>query len=66
MYKRHRKSAKNVTHKVSMQRAKTTSPDESFPYDVPQDADLTINTQIHNVEEGVQQVLQLLREREII
>lgn len=41
-------------------------PGESFPYDVPQDADLTINTQISTVEEGVQQVLQLLREREII
>ena len=41
-------------------------PGESFPYDVPQDADLTINTQISTVEEGVQQVLQLLREREMI
>ena len=41
-------------------------PGESFPYDVPLDADLVINTQTHNVEEGVQQVLQLLREREII
>lgn len=41
-------------------------PGESFPYDVPLDADLTINTQISTVEEGVQQVLQLLREREII
>jgi len=41
-------------------------PGESFPYDVPQDADLTINTQISTVDEGVQQVLQLLREREII
>ncbi|HHX05524.1 MAG TPA: sulfate adenylyltransferase subunit CysN, partial [Pseudomonas sp.] len=35
-------------------------PGESFPYDVPLDADLTINTQISTVEEGVQQVLQLL------
>lgn len=41
-------------------------PGESFPYDVPLDADLTINTQISTVEEGVQQVLQLLREHEII
>ena len=41
-------------------------PGESFPYDVPLDADLTINTQTSTVEEGVQQVLQLLREREII
>lgn len=41
-------------------------PGESFPYDVPQDADLIINTQNSSVEEGVQQVLQLLREREII
>ncbi|WP_205340858.1 sulfate adenylyltransferase subunit CysN [Denitrificimonas caeni] len=41
-------------------------PGESFPYDVPQDADLIINTQSSSVEEGVQQVLQLLREREII
>ena len=41
-------------------------PGESFPYDVPHDADLTINTQSSSVEEGVQQVLQLLREREII
>lgn len=41
-------------------------PGESFPYDVPLNADLTINTQISTVEEGVQQVLQLLREREII
>lgn len=41
-------------------------PGESFPYDVPQDADLIINTQISTVEEGVQQVLQLLREREMI
>ncbi|MDY0251249.1 MAG: sulfate adenylyltransferase subunit CysN [Pseudomonas sp.] len=41
-------------------------PGESFPYDVPQDADLIINTQNSSVDEGVQQVLQLLREREII
>ena len=41
-------------------------PGESFPYDVPQDADLVINTQSSSVEEGVQQILQVLREREII
>jgi bifunctional enzyme CysN/CysC len=41
-------------------------PGESFPYDVPLDADLIINTQTSTVDEGVQQVLQLLREREII
>ncbi len=41
-------------------------PGESFPYDVPQDADLIINTQSSSVEEGVQQVLELLRKREII
>ena len=41
-------------------------PGESFPYDVPQDADLVINTQNSSVEEGVQQVLELLRAREII
>jgi len=41
-------------------------PGESFPYDVPQDADLVINTQSSSVEEGVQQVLELLRQREII
>ncbi|MCK9534252.1 MAG: sulfate adenylyltransferase subunit CysN [Pseudomonas sp.] len=41
-------------------------PGESFPYDVPQDADLIINTQSSSVEQGVQQLLQLLRERDII
>jgi len=41
-------------------------PGESFPYDVPLDADLVINTQITDVDEGVQQVLELLRQREII
>ncbi|HZJ96090.1 MAG TPA: sulfate adenylyltransferase subunit CysN [Thiopseudomonas sp.] len=41
-------------------------PGESFPYDVPLDADLVINTQDSSVEEGVQHVLQLLREREVI
>ncbi len=38
-------------------------PGESFPYDVPLDADLVIDTQSINVEEGVKQVLDLLRER---
>ncbi|MFZ6047274.1 sulfate adenylyltransferase subunit CysN [Pseudomonas sp. CR3202] len=38
-------------------------PGESFPFDVPLDADLVIDTQSTNVEEGVKQVLDLLRER---
>ena len=38
-------------------------PGESFPYDIPLDADLVINTQASSVEEGVKQVLDLLRER---
>lgn len=41
-------------------------PGESFPYDVPLDADLTINTQQLSVEEGVQQVLELLRSKGIL
>jgi bifunctional enzyme CysN/CysC len=38
-------------------------PGESFPYDVPLDADLLIDTQSVSVEEGVKQVLALLRQR---
>jgi bifunctional enzyme CysN/CysC len=38
-------------------------PGESFPYDVPLDADLLIDTQNLSVEESVKQVLALLRER---
>ena len=41
-------------------------PGESFPYDIPQDADLTINTQELSIEESVEQVLQLLRQRALI
>ncbi|HYQ37338.1 MAG TPA: sulfate adenylyltransferase subunit CysN [Pseudomonas sp.] len=41
-------------------------PGESFPYDVPLDADLVINTQSTPVEEGVRQVLALLRSRGVI
>ncbi|MDG9923778.1 MULTISPECIES: sulfate adenylyltransferase subunit CysN [unclassified Pseudomonas] len=38
-------------------------PGESFAYDVPLDADLVIDTQSSSVEEGVKQVLDLLRSR---
>ncbi|MEO4045774.1 sulfate adenylyltransferase subunit CysN [Pseudomonas sp. CAU 1711] len=38
-------------------------PGESFAYDVPLDADLVIDTQALSVEEGVKQVLELLRSR---
>ena len=41
-------------------------PGESFPYDVPLDADLVVNTQAHSVEEWVRQVLALLRARALI
>ncbi|MWV11647.1 sulfate adenylyltransferase subunit CysN [Pseudomonas sp. R-28-1W-6] len=41
-------------------------PGESFPYDVPLDADLVIDTQSLSVEEGVKQVLDLLRSRAAI
>ncbi|SEI59202.1 adenylylsulfate kinase /sulfate adenylyltransferase subunit 1 [Azotobacter beijerinckii] len=41
-------------------------PGESFPYDVPLDADLVIDTQSTSVEEGVRQVLALLRSRRVI
>ncbi|WP_339525940.1 sulfate adenylyltransferase subunit CysN [Pseudomonas sp. EA_35y_Pfl2_R111] len=38
-------------------------PGESFPYDVPLNADLVIDTQAVSVDEGVKLVLALLRER---
>ncbi|AMA47117.1 sulfate adenylyltransferase subunit CysN [Pseudomonas alabamensis] len=38
-------------------------PGEGFPYDVPLDADLVIDTQTASVEEGVKQVLDVLRAR---
>ncbi|WP_342624281.1 sulfate adenylyltransferase subunit CysN [Pseudomonas alkylphenolica] len=38
-------------------------PGESFPYDVPLDADLVIDTQNVSLEDGVKQVLELLRKR---
>ncbi|WP_339412615.1 sulfate adenylyltransferase subunit CysN [Pseudomonas sp. EA_35y_Pfl2_R5] len=38
-------------------------PGESFPYDVPLNADLVIDTQALSVDEAVKQVLALLRER---
>ena len=38
-------------------------PGESFPYDVPLDADLVIDTQALTLEESVKQVLDLLRKR---
>ena len=36
---------------------------ESFPYDVPLNADLVIDTQSLSLEESVKQVLDLLRKR---
>ena len=38
-------------------------PGESFPYDVPLNADLVIDTQVLSLEESVKQVLELLRQR---
>ena len=38
-------------------------PGEGFPYDVPLEADLVIDTQSASVEEGVKQVLDVLRAR---
>lgn len=38
-------------------------PGESFPYDIPLDADLVVDTLHLSVEEGVKQVLELLRSR---
>ncbi|SEL71901.1 bifunctional enzyme CysN/CysC [Atopomonas hussainii] len=42
---------------------KDNIPGESFPYDVPLDADLVIDTQSTSVEEGVKQVLAALKAR---
>jgi bifunctional enzyme CysN/CysC len=41
-------------------------PGESFPYDVPVDADLVIDTHSQTVQDGVTQVIALLRERGVI
>ena len=41
-------------------------PRRVLPYDVPLDADLVIDTQALSVEDGVKQVLDLLRERQAI
>ncbi|WP_462381523.1 sulfate adenylyltransferase subunit CysN [Pseudomonas sp. Marseille-QA0892] len=41
-------------------------PGESFPYDVPLDADLVIDTQSVSVDEGAKQVIALLRSRGLI
>ncbi|SNS25004.1 MULTISPECIES: sulfate adenylyltransferase subunit CysN [Pseudomonas] len=41
-------------------------PGESFPYDVPLDADVVIDTQTVSVDEGVKMVLAALRERGVI
>ena len=38
-------------------------PGESFPYDVPGNADLVIDTESQTVEEGAKQVIELLRKR---
>ena len=38
-------------------------PGKIFPYDVPLDADTVIDTQTTSVEEGVKQVLDVLRQR---
>jgi len=38
-------------------------PGESFPYDVPGNADLVIDTESLSVEEGARQVIELLRKR---
>jgi len=41
-------------------------PGESFPYDVPGNADLVIDTESLSVEEGAKQVIDLLRKRGVI
>ena len=38
-------------------------PGESFPYDVPLNADLVVNTQSLSLDESVKLVLDLLRQR---
>ncbi|HWR78806.1 MAG TPA: sulfate adenylyltransferase subunit CysN [Pseudomonas sp.] len=45
---------------------KDNIPGESFPYDIPLNADLLIDTQSSSVEEGVKQVIDLLRSRGLI
>lgn len=41
-------------------------PGESFPYDVPLDADIVIDTESVSVDEGIEQVMKLLWEKEFI
>lgn len=41
-------------------------PGESFPYDVPGNADVVIDTESLTVEEGAKQVIELLRKRGVI
>ncbi|WP_448132252.1 sulfate adenylyltransferase subunit CysN [Stutzerimonas chloritidismutans] len=41
-------------------------PGESFPYDIPSNADLIIDTESLTVEEGAKQVIELLRNRGVI
>lgn len=41
-------------------------PGESFPYDIPLNADLVVDTQSLSVEEGAKAVLDLLRSRDLI
>jgi len=38
-------------------------PGDSFPYDVPLDADIVVDTQTLSLEESVKHVLDLLRKR---
>lgn len=41
-------------------------PGESFPYDVPLGADLVVDSEMMSLEEGVRQVMGLLRDRGVI
>ncbi|MFT0212724.1 sulfate adenylyltransferase subunit CysN [Pseudomonas sp. F1_0610] len=41
-------------------------PGQSFPYDEPETPDLVINTQTHTIEQSVQLVINLLRNKDII
>jgi len=41
-------------------------PGESFPYDVPLGADLMVDSEVASLEEGVRQVMGLLRDRGVI
>ena len=45
---------------------KDNIPGESFPYDIPLNADLVVDTQSVSVDEGVKLVLDLLRKRGVI